>query len=71
MRHTDRDVVLEDLTFLADTGVGYTEAARRTGFTSAHSLDKYLRRHRQTELIGRLMRHEYWPTKGAPRRKAC
>lgn len=53
-RHDDHTAVLEDLTFLADHGVGADEAAHRTGFSSAKSLDKYLRRLGRGDLAVRL-----------------
>lgn len=59
---------VEDLDFLATVGVGITEAAQRTGFESAKNLDKWLRRHDQAHLIGRLVRHEPRPV--TPSRKA-
>lgn len=53
-RLIDHAAVLEDLTFLATAGVGVSEAAARTGFGTAHNLDRYLRRHAQVPLLNRL-----------------
>lgn len=52
------DVTLEDLTFLASTGASLTEAAHRAGFASREALDKWLRRHKQVELLTRLLNQE-------------
>jgi hypothetical protein len=60
-RHLDHAATLEDLTFLAAVGVGATEAAHRTGFTSAKTLDKYLRRLHQPALANRLAAQDYLP----------
>lgn len=61
--HADRAAALiEDLTFLAGHGVGATEAAARTGFTSAKALDKYLRRHQQPTLTNQLFHQDPLPT---------
>jgi hypothetical protein len=62
------DAVLEDLTWLADHGVGATEAARRTGFASKESLDTWMRRHTAVELLNRLTRQD--PTTILASRKA-
>lgn len=51
--------VIEDLAFLATNQVGATEAARRTGFASVKSLDKWLRRHGQVPLLNQLTRQDY------------
>jgi hypothetical protein len=51
--------VIEDLAFLADHGVGATEAARRTGFSCVKTLDKWLRRHDQVPLLNQLTRQNY------------
>lgn len=53
--------VIEDLQFLADHGAGATEAAHRTGYASAKSLDKFLRRHDQVPLVNQLTRQEPLP----------
>ena len=37
--------VLEDLTDLDSFGVGATDAAKRTGFPSAHAMERWLHRH--------------------------
>ena len=58
-RQIDHDATLEDLTFLADHGVGVTEAAKRTGFPSVEALDRWLRRIGQPELCNRLWRQDY------------
>lgn len=50
---------MEDLTFLADNGVGATEAAVRVGLGSTKSLDKFCRRHRRTDLFSRLKARDY------------
>ena len=57
-RHLDHPAVLEDLTFLAQVGVGATEAAVRTGFANAKTLDKYLRRRGRPDLANELARQE-------------
>ena len=57
-RHLDHAATLEDLTFLANVGVGATEAARRTGFTR-DGLDRWLRRHHQVPLLNQLTRQDY------------
>lgn len=67
-RHLNRDATLEDLTFLADVGVGATEAARRLDFTSTKTLDKYLRRQGRSDLILRLIDQDYWPITTKPMR---
>ena len=48
---------IEDLTWLAACGVGMTEAARRCGWESANSLDKWLRK-RAPELVATFIRNE-------------
>lgn len=55
-----RDIaaVIEDLAFLADNGVGTSEAATRTGFANRKHLDKWLRRHNQHQLLTRLLDHD-------------
>lgn len=53
--------LIEDLEFLADVGVGASEAARRTGFTNAKSLDTYLRRRNRVDLMQRLAAQDYQP----------
>lgn len=50
--------VLEDLQFMADHGVGATEAATRTGYRSAKSLDRFIRRHGRHDLARRLARQD-------------
>lgn len=52
---------LEDLEFLADTCVGLTAAAQRTGFTDRRHLDKWLRRQGQDALLARLIKHDVEP----------
>jgi hypothetical protein len=54
---SDRDVdaTLEDLAFLADTGVGLSDAAERTAFSNRGHLDKWLRRHSEHQLLARLL----------------
>jgi transposase len=52
---------LEDLTFLADHGVGFTEAAQRVG-VSVRSLERWLRNHHQTSLKNRLRANEPHPS---------
>ena len=64
----DVDALVEDLTFLAEVGTGITEAAHRTGFASADSLDRWLRRHDQAQLVTRLTARE--PVALVPSRKA-
>lgn len=54
-------ILLEDLTFLAQHGVGATEAARRTGLHTAKNLDKYLRRLGHHQLANQLHRQEPLP----------
>jgi hypothetical protein len=60
--------LLEDLTFLAQTGAGASEAARRTGFNHVKTLDKYLRRHGRGDLMQRLVAQDYWPIGHPPTR---
>lgn len=61
----DRGALVEDLTFLADHGVGITEAARRVGM-GAKTLDKYLRRgdSDQVTLLNRLTAADPTPIRG-------
>jgi len=47
------DELIEDLDFLADTGVGTIEAGRRTGYT-VDAIDRRLRRHGRHDLVTRL-----------------
>lgn len=42
--------VFEDLAFLDESLVGANEAARRTGFPSAHAMEKWLQRHERSDL---------------------
>jgi len=60
-RHDDHPATIEDLTFLATHGVGASEAAHRTGFTCAKTLDKYLRRQGRSDLANQLARQEPLP----------
>lgn len=53
--------IIEDLTFLADHGVGATEAARRCGMTGSDALDRYLRRWGQVPLLNRLTFQDWLP----------
>lgn len=53
--------IVEDLTWLADCGVGMQEAARRTGFGTSKNLDKWMRRHHLEPLIARLTIHDPCP----------
>jgi hypothetical protein len=53
-----RQSIVEDATFLAQHGVGATEAARRLGFTNVNALDKYLHRARQYKVFLRLVHNE-------------
>lgn len=62
------EATIEDLTWLADSGVGLTEAAERTGFRTAKNLDKWMRRHHLEPLIARLVAHE--PCTLTPSQKA-
>lgn len=65
----DLEALLEDLHFLLEHRVGATEAARRTGFTSATALDKYLRRHGHNQLATSLARQDWDPLRtNGPRR---
>lgn len=48
---------VEDATFLADNGVGITEAARRLGVLAA-SLRDYLTRHGRNDLVARLLAND-------------
>lgn len=50
--------VIEDLEFLDSTGVGATEAARRTDFPSAHAMEKWLERHGRVDLWLSLKRRD-------------
>lgn len=50
-----RAILLEDLTFLADHGVGLEEAARRVGYASTSVLDKWLRNNGHVDLVRRLL----------------
>jgi len=68
-RLIDHAAVIEDLTFLAASGVGATEAAHRTGFGTPRNLDKYLRRHHQAPLLNRLTAQDPLPM-GTTRRSA-
>ena len=67
--HEDKfDSRFEDVVFLAETGVGASETARRVGMSSAKTLDKWLRRRGEPDLANRLHRQE--PLALAPSRKA-
>lgn len=46
----DYDAIMEDLAFLDETGVGATEAARRTGFKNTEAMEKWLTRHGHFDL---------------------
>lgn len=63
----DPDAVLEDLQFLAETGVGTVEAARRTGFPSANALEKWLApdRYNRMDVWHALRRHDWCPVNDA------
>lgn len=60
LKSEGRDVAatLEDLTFLADHGVGASDAATRCGFHDRKHLDKWLRRHNQHALLAQLLHHD-------------
>lgn len=53
----DETAVIEDATFLADTGTSLTEAAARLGFPTDEALAKWLRLHGQRALANRLQAH--------------
>lgn len=57
----DVDALIEDATFIADTGAGLTEAARRLGFTNAATLERYLHRLHQYTLAARLRANDPLP----------
>lgn len=63
----DTDGRFEDVVFLAETGVGASETARRVGMSSAKSLDKWLRRRGEGDLANRL--HHQEPLALVPSRK--
>lgn len=48
---------IEDAAFLADHGVGLTEAGRRLGVLAA-SLRDYLNRHGRNDLVARLLAND-------------
>lgn len=55
----DTPALLEDLEFLAQHGVGLTEAATRShGISSRRHLDKWLRRQGQLDLLHQLTDNE-------------
>lgn len=58
MTTLDQSTLFEDLTFLDDTRVGAVDAAKRTGFSSAEALEKWLTRHGHFELWKRLARRD-------------
>jgi hypothetical protein len=63
------DTTIEDLEFITHHGGGLTEAAHRTGFTTAAALEKWLYRHGQRDLIARLNANDPAPTWVQPRQR--
>lgn len=51
------DAAIENLEFLADHGTAAPEAARRTGFTTASNLERWLTRQRRYDIWARLKRN--------------
>lgn len=58
MKAHDKAVLVEDLNFLADTNVGLTDAAHRTGFPTRDACEKWLRNHSELPLLTRLLTQE-------------
>lgn len=55
----DPEATMEDLEFLSqDPRVGLTEAAKRTGFTGALVLERWLRRRERVDLYAIFADHE-------------
>lgn len=59
MNLRDPEATMEDLEFLSqDPRVGITEAAQRTGFTAARTLEDWLRRHGRVDLYATFSERE-------------
>jgi hypothetical protein len=61
---------LEDLRLLDEAHVGANEAAQRTGFPTAHAMERWLYRHGQNELWLRLEHRDPVGTHSSKRRRA-
>lgn len=62
----DTTAVLEDADFIANTGRGLTEAARRLGFTSPTALERWLLRLDRRDLVTWLKANDPIPLQSGP-----